>query len=233
MRSPAVPAECVRRRRTAVCAAPNSPLLGVSPPGPIPAAPEAVAGHHGRARRQRSTDRSGLVAMLPAARRSEAVVLPKRASRTDFSPKSPAPPRPGAISRVRRSRVAVLVGRQRLPALALGAGIGGREVCLLAVIVTELEDGPRSGGRAVPHSEANHEGGAAQRAKLGHGWPYSLRQQFRATSKLLSDPSMQSKLLSTLSPRSPSHKFSSPSHTRRPRHGCGPASSGTLSSNNV
>src|SRR6185295_14027727 len=44
------------------------------------------------------------------------------------------------------------------------------------------------------------------------------------TPKLLSKPYRHG---------SPSHKFSSPSHTRRPRHGCGPASFETLSSNNV
>ena len=125
-------------------------------------------------------------------------------------------------------RVAVLVGRQRLPALELGGGIGGREVCLLAVIVTELEDGSLSGGRAVAHSEANHQGGSAQ----GRSWATAGRTgcgSSGTTSMLLSDPSIQSKLLSkSCRHRSPSHKFSSPSHTRRPRHGCGPASSGTL-----
>lgn len=111
--------------------------------------------------------------------------MPKRASRTDFSPKSPAPPPPGAISR----------GRQRLPALALGAGIGGREVCLLAAIVAELEDGPRS---AAELCLTQRRTTGADRPKGEVGPRLALQAaavQFRATSKLLSGPSMQFKLL--------------------------------------
>ena len=160
---------------------------GWSPPDPIPAAPEAVAGHHGRARRQRSTDRSGLVAMLPA----------QGAARLLSCQSAPAAPTSAPNRRCRHDRaqfrafvalaqrLAVLVGRQRLPALALGAGIGGREVCLLAAIVAEP-----CAKAAAPEKANSKPAGQHRDIKMGRcrRWETAREGAIGALAQLISVP---------------------------------------------
>ena len=229
MRSPAVPAECVRRRRTAVVRRQTHRSWGCRLP---------VRSRQHRKRSPAIMGARGARGQLidPAWWRC----CQRKAQRGCCLAKARQPHRlqpqiAGAATTGRnfaRSSLSLRGCRTRRSPAA-GARIGGRDVCLLAVIVTELEDGSRFGGRAVPHSEANHQGGAAK-GRIWAAAGLTVCSSSGPTSKLLSDPSMQSKLLSKpCRHRSPSHKFSSPLHTRRPRHGCGPASSGTLSSNNV
>ena len=225
MRGPAVPQNacagaysCRVRRQT-------HRSWGWSLPDPIPAAPEAVPAIMGaRGARGQLIDPAWWRCCQRKAQRGCCLAKARQPHRLQ-------PQIAGAATTGRNfARSSLSLGG--LPCSSVASG-WRRNVCLQAVIVTELEDGSLSGGRAVAHSEANHQGGAAQ----GRSWAAAGRTVCSSsgpTSKLLSDPSMQSKLLSKpCRHRSPSHKFSSPSHTRRPRHGCGPASSGTLSSNNV
>ena len=193
MRGPAVPAECVRRRRTAVVCgakltAPGGGRLPIRSRQHRKRSP-AIMGARGA--RGQLIDPAWWRCCQRKAQRGCCLAKARQPHRLQ-------PQIAGAATTGRNfARSSLSLGG--LPCSSVASG-WRRNVCLQAVIVTELEDGSLSGGRAVAHSEANHQGGAAQRAKLGRGWPHSL-QQFRAHLKAVVGPidAIQT-ALETLSP---------------------------------
>ena len=187
MRSPAVPAECVRRRRTAVVRRQTHRSWGCR---------LSVRSRQHRKRSPAIMGARGAGGQLidPAwwqccqRRAQRGCCLAKARQPHRLQPQIPGAATTGrnfARSSLPLSRVALLVGRQRLPALALGAGIGGREVCLLAAIVAEP-----CAKAAAPEKANSKPAGQHRDIKMGRcrRWETAREGAIRALAQLISVP---------------------------------------------